>query len=246
MTIPLDTYDPDWEKKWEAIHAELEAEYAKPYDDERRDRTRELTAQMLDAYHAQFRTTGDYAQWTENNLRQMLTYKHGIEDFNIPSFPLDNSVAATRKLYSAISERMNIQEKAALQSLALDYPVGEAPFAFNLDSGETRTLGTVTQGYTRLVFQDDNIAGVEPTAAPYSCVLEKRHSTVNACFFQLHGEGPSVVNSIEDLATTLYHAELGPAADQNNRDAYLPEQPQMFISIFHHSMTGKSGSGKSA
>jgi hypothetical protein len=90
MTVLLDTYDPDWEARWNAIDDELEKEDAKPYEARSQRQAESLLNQLHEAFHARFRTTGEYAEWTENNVRKQAK-REGIPDFKVPPFPRDGS-----------------------------------------------------------------------------------------------------------------------------------------------------------
>ena len=82
MTIPLDTYDPNWAAKWNAYSRIITTEQSKPYGFRNDELISQLKLQLRAVFHAQFRTTGDYAEWMEDHLRQYAQAK-GKPDFKI-------------------------------------------------------------------------------------------------------------------------------------------------------------------
>jgi hypothetical protein len=103
--IPLATFDPDWQIKWDSIKAKLDSERTKQYDDDNAHVIHELTEALLEAFHAQFATTADYAKWAEDKLRERVKWS-SLPDFRIPTFPADGSVEDTNKLSTLLSSRL--------------------------------------------------------------------------------------------------------------------------------------------
>jgi hypothetical protein len=210
MTIPLDTYDPDWKAKWQAIYDALQKENRKPVDERSQSRAEALLTELHAAFHTQFRTTGDYAEWTEQNVRDFAK-SQGVPDFKVPRFERDGSVERTRNLYSLLVDRIKIEANTIYTTLELDYPAAGQAFALELDKNETRTTSVMTHEYNMPTFEGSMISGVETRTAPYGYLIEHRNACVNVCFFQLSDEGPGPINCVEDLATKLYNTELGTA-----------------------------------
>ncbi|MGE3622796.1 MAG: hypothetical protein AB7H77_02825, partial [Bdellovibrionales bacterium] len=234
MTIPLPTYNPDWKVEWDEVHEELNKENAKPYEEQSHRRAEGLLKQLHAAFHAQFRTTGEYAEWMEQKARESAE-GYGVAYLPIQPFAKDASVEATNRHYSELTRRFGIEAKANWGGmLSLELPTAPEPFAVELKENESRTIDVMPHSFMFPKFSEsgDSITGEEKRTAPYSYVLEKRKDETNICFIQLQGEAaPSPINCIEELATELYREKFGVQAIMRGDAFVSPEKMQFFIYI---------------
>lgn len=93
--LPLRTYRPDWEERWEAVHARhlgIKTVALAPHSTWQPTRTqtgliedlRETGEEMCRLFEAQFRTTDDYAGWRLKWLSNALSWEPALS-FEMPS-----------------------------------------------------------------------------------------------------------------------------------------------------------------
>ena len=122
-TIPLQSYDPDWEARWERANAEFQrwkaiASNRGSVDAEYYRALASMDAagtELRRAYTAQFRTVGEYRAWR----LKWLWNAHAWPWLNIPAMPESLTVNEVRR-------RLDEAEQY-LRTLRIWYPHGPRP-----------------------------------------------------------------------------------------------------------------------
>jgi hypothetical protein len=236
MTIPLETYDPDWAKRFDEINAELKTLRKLPRGQVTQDEIAKLTAAQLEAFHAQFQTTGDYAAWMENNIKEVLDIE-GV-DFVIPEFPRDASVERTRSLYSLLHDRIKLVRKAQFCRRPVIQPTAKEAFTTNLGLSESREVKVlnVDLGIPRV--EDGIIFGSESEKTQYLYVLEHKEEQTNICFMHAPANLASALNIAEELLQAAYDKEMGLSALLRKGQYRSPDRVQLYVLFPHFSTNG--------
>jgi hypothetical protein len=230
MTIPLETYDPDWEKRHDATKAQIEINQAAPATEARGARYARLVDQLHRDFHAQFKTTGDFAEWVETNARESVAMHSYLNlEFDIPKFPRDNSVEQTNVLYTVLMRRMEREAEMIRNAKPVSYPAPGLPFAANLSPLDKREIIEVARPFDMPDMDDPSL----PTrrTATYTAIIERTPLTANICIIQTSELIPTPVNNIAELATEIYKKQFSMGAMNGLHKYYPPDRTEFSIYI---------------
>ncbi len=228
MTKPLKTYDPNWEKRWDALQAQLVTLRKQPQTPELRVKQEELMNQQYLAFHAQFRTTGDFAIWMQSKISDH-TNGLGLKDQKTPEFRLDASVEETMEFYRLSSARLSIIAAGQRSLLPLATPKTGEPFGVTASPSPSVHLDHLAVPYNKLI----NTAGEYPYATTSNAVFgyaaQRQEGAAHVCLFEMGHKGPSVEPFIERIAAEVYQVHFAPFAPKPLGRPLQPERMGVYI-----------------
>ncbi|MBP7253065.1 MAG: hypothetical protein KBA75_06235 [Alphaproteobacteria bacterium] len=230
MTKPLKTYDPNWEKRWDALQAQLVALRKRPQTSEVRVRHEELMNQQYLAFHAQFRTTGDFAIWMQSKISDH-TNSLGLKDQKTPEFRPDASVEETMEFYRLNSVRLNMIAAGQRSLLPLATPKTGEPFGVTDSPLGSLHLDRLAVPYNKLIHRAGEDSYATTSNAVFGYAAQRQGGAAHVCLFEMGHKGPRVEPFIERIAAEVHQAHFAPFAPKPLGRPLQPERMGVYIYV---------------
>ncbi len=201
----LPTYDPNWEQR----HDRLVEQIKSPDRSRGPQEMDRLVAEMHAAFHAQFRTTADYAAWAQKTITEQAAREGKV-------------LAQPAPPKGATVDQIDSWGEAAYQALRrLDYPqlsVGQPPglLFFNdaMPQGARRVQGPIA------------LADYRGALTSRIATIEQQNGLVGICLHESMRSDFAVAPVIERVATQI-HQTMFPDFDPGHLRFFLYAQPEI-------------------
>lgn len=182
----LDTYDPNWEARFNAVHAKLKAIEDRGWPWRDHALAEQLTQELIDAHEAQYQYLWqfDAAQYGHYRLG---AWRDDPAELRVPSPPHTASPAEVRAHYVQLGKARDYRRFVALLPPAIEW--GKGVFARTPPAGVSRTVREATIEASRMGLP-----------VRMTLVVERHPGMTHVCAIQGPEDGASVNNDLELVA----------------------------------------------